>query len=180
MPIDVSGVVSGLQAFVGYAVDSSGNPYMNVDGSSTPIQYSLIVPQGFHLGLTYINLLLCFPVLEVPDVSMNEFAHLDKLANGVKFEVLVGGNLLDATAGYHWKTNSDLLTLSSADVPLTVSQLDGDASLVYHYPMTPSLATHAVEFLGGDFLRYTIQDDLSTLHSFRITLFGVLLPDSEA
>ena len=179
MSMDVSGGVQGGQAFAGYAVDESGSPFMNVDGSQEAKPFSLVCPDGYHLGVTHINLVMGFEVLEVPEVSMMNFGSLDALANGIKFEAFHDETgLIDATQGFPWKSNADLLLLSTSSEPMKVYQLNGDMVLIYNYPMTPALATDCVEFHSGSFVRYTIQDDLSDLHMLRITVFGILCPDA--
>ena len=154
---------------------------MNVDGSTDPVQFSVVVPVGFRLGLTFMTIIVGFPVQEAGDIQMGDFGQLDALANGVKFELFyqkVG--LIDATRRAPWRTNLDLIVPSMSRDPLVVYRLDGDAVLLYRYPMAPANIIPAVELLAGDFLRFTVRDDLSKLDAFRVTVFGLLVPDALA
>lgn len=173
-------IIGSRYLFIRYATNAGGSPYLNVDGSSEPVEYKVDVPEGHRLELTSMNLVLGFPVLETGKIQMSKFGNLDALTNGISFEISYSGRLVDTTVGYPWKTNTDLLIPSMLCDPLTTYQLDGDAILIYRYPLAPSQTYTAIELASGDFFRFMIRDDLSNLDCFRITLFGILIPDSLA
>jgi hypothetical protein len=152
---------------------------MNVDGSSELITFRVDVPSGHHLGLTQMKIVLGFRVQKAGDIHMRRFGHLRPLTNGVLFNIYCSAaGLINITKRGAWKTNTDLLIPSKADTPLTVYQLNRDAVLIYHYPMLPCPTCDITEFLPGDYFQFTIQDDLSDLFCFRVTLFGILVSDA--
>ena len=175
-----TGVVSGPNSFVAFAVNSSGNPNMNVDGSETPVEYRIDVPSGYRLGATCIKIILGFTAAE-GKIDLFDFGNLPPLTNGVEYHVFhYETGEVDVTGDYPWKTNADLMVLSASGRPLTSYQLDGDAILVFHYPLIPWIAQQAVIFDAGESMHYVVQDDLSSISLFRTTVFGTIIPDKLA
>lgn len=127
---------------------------MAVNGSVTPIQFDLVPGSAEIWRVARLVLQIVAPTAASPEL----FGSLAALTNGLLIEVRnAGGVLIDLTAGAPIKANLDLALGWSTSIADTIV----GAEWLFASPLR-------IEGGLGEFLRLTVQDNLSTLTRMRL------------
>ena len=145
------------------------SPDMNVDGSSTPVQFQYIVPAGKDVELHRFM----FDLVDNA-IKYGQFAGLaTALTNGVMVEIIEDDGttvLLDFTDGENVKINSEWAHLAGVDS--IVQPAAGDDALPVRFSVHKANDGNAMYLSEGRIIRVTIQDDLSTVSHFECMIQG--------
>lgn len=151
-----------------YLRDANDSIEMNIDGSSTPVEFTYTVLNDYYLLLHRI----CFVIISSGAVNADEFGGIkDGLDNGVLLSVERKGNIIkDLFAGQPIKRNAEWASFAGVDV----SNLAGDEGIVIGWTFTQA-AGFPMRLHPNDILRATIQDNLTSLVIFRTMIHGLLV-----
>jgi hypothetical protein len=149
--------------------DSLGSPEMNVDGSVTPVPYTLTIPNGLGVSLHGIKLTLAsFGNIK----ELDDFLDLPGLTVGVTIVIdSVSPSRNPSIQPKSIKNNKDLMTLSQD----YVYKDDGLSSLnVFRFKHDFEPASIRLNQSAGDSLTLTISDNLIDLSLFRALVWGTI------
>ena len=156
--VHVNGLVDPAEAIDAYLTNNGSNE-LSVDGSVTPVEFSYNIPAGKQLSLNRIM----FGLEGHTSFSAELFANLPSLTNGIDL-------ICDVVNIVNWKNNSDI-KLSMYDTDAPVSFAKTDRQLNGRFTMDRAF--------GGKLrvvnnFKFVINDNLSTLVSFKVKIQGVL------
>lgn len=151
-----------------YLKDASDSIEMNIDGSSTPVEFTHAVLNDYYLLLHRI----CFVIISSGAVNADKFGDIrDGLNNGCLLSVERKGKIIkDLFAGQPIKRNGEWASFVGIDV----ENLAGDEGIGIRWTFTRS-AGFPIRLHPNDILRMTIQDDLTSLVIFRTMIHGLLV-----
>lgn len=143
--------------------DQQSSPSMNVNGSSTPINFEVGFP--YEWLLFRINI-----IIHDSAITTNTFGGLPALTNGLRILAVDANDneLQDFKDGQTIKANRDWVPLAGVDV-YTV----GDMLAIR---WTIAKAGSPIWFDGGGKMRVIVQDNLSGLDFFEMMAQGIRLP----
>lgn len=147
-----------------FAVDSVSSRDMNVDGSITPVVFE-IKPSS---GKKYVITSLVFTIVD-KSIRFLKFGGLPTLANGFKFEVKEGGLPVGEIPQSPIKDN---LTFYEGGLRTFIQSEETDVlTAIFNAKEQASTALILID-ADSDFIRVTIQDDLTGLDSFKLVSHG--------
>lgn len=141
---------------------NGGSPYLNVDGSSTPVNFNAAPPSGKRWYVTTISI-----SIEDAAIQFNKFGGITALTNGVDFKVKEGG-ASELTLG-NFKRNGDVYVFA------TNVRLESAASdiLVIHSNIWDNAGTTwKLDNSLSEYIRLTVNDDLTGLTQFVVLVRG--------
>ncbi len=138
-------------------LESGGSLDMTVDGSVTPVIFEKIFTTG---EIVFIEK-LAIEIRDSGGSALGDFGSGPALTNGILIEVQIGGII---EMSINIKTNGELI--SAADVIFEITQFQGSALLVYNFVFREPLSLNHNN--NDDFLRVTIQDDLSGIQDLQM------------
>lgn len=152
-----------------YLREPGGSEEMTVDGSSTPVNFRYVVPEGKTLDLSRLLIHLTGSVMKV-----DKFAGQAALTNGVAlgFYDRSDNLLLDPLDGRTIKQNYDWAEVSGVDADIkSGSSIDAFVSR-----WTVAKAGAVLQLGPLDYVQFKIQDAITpTNQEFRVILQGQLL-----
>ena len=138
---------------------------MNVVGSlASPVVFDVVPNPGKVLVLQTL-------VITIIDkaIKFNKFGGISALANGVKFEFKEGGNPAGEIPQSPIKTNSQFY---EAGLTSEIQTEETDLFTAMFNFFTQSGTTLELAAARGEFIRMTVQDDLTGLTSFKVIIHG--------
>lgn len=141
-----------------------GSNDLDVDGSVTPVVFNILPSPGKR----YVVKTFVITMIDSA-IKFNKFAGIPSLSAGLKVEIKEGGNDVGETANSPFKTNSQfyeagLITLiQTEETDIFVSKL----KVFEQFGTTLELIRSR-----SDFIKITVQDDLTNIDSFRILAQG--------
>lgn len=157
-------------------LDSGSGVDMNVDGG-TPVHFKYTVPTNHTAYIERINFTLL-------DITMQNdlFGGLAALTNGVLVRAYDADDtlLLDFLDGEPIKQNSDFCLLAGTDAPVSAGA--GADFLPIRWTVAKAAEQNdgrlaALKLTEGQYIRVTVQDNLTGLDRFRGMVQGFLVPD---
>ena len=146
---------------------NAGSSDMVVNGSVTPVEFSITVPDGWDI----LAFKTSIHIIDT-NVHADEFGSIPALTNGLRFYLKDpdGLELLDFLAGETVKINGDLAAFAG----FNVSQM-GTRGIVADWVINESTGGRAMRLRPGYSLNILIQDNLSALTHMEATIQGVIL-----
>ncbi len=158
VPTAIGAVPKLLSAYLG----TSASPDLNVNGSSTPVAKDLTPGAAEIYRVNRVVLLIA----TTGSILMTSFGDVAALTNGCKLEWRnAAGVIVDLLGGLPLKTLNDLAALF--DVGIAELGASHTIRAVLDLPTPVRLDGGA-----GEFLRTTVQDNLTTLVRFRALALG--------
>ena len=148
-------------AFRGF-VTNGGSPDLNVDGSITPVDFTIAPPSGKIWYVHNISL-----VIEDNAINFTKFGGLLALTNGVDFKVKQNGSSEESLANI--KNNGEFYTfanqvlLESSAIDILVIQVNTKINTGTTFKLINS---------AGDNFKVIINDDLTSINKFQIVVRG--------
>ena len=134
---------------------------MNVDGSGTPVDFTVVPTSS---KMFYIARMVIF--LEDQSINFNKFGGRAALPNGIDIEIKEGGATRDPLNGESIKENLDMMAYD-ADIYSAASDL-----LIAKIEFLRAGTVIRLEDAESDYVTITVNDDLTTLDSFYIITYG--------
>lgn len=149
--------------------DDDNSPEMNVDGSVSTVTFTYVVPDGQHMALTQVNVLLLDE-----GVDNENFGNLPALTTGVEVTLRDsdGSELVDLCAGVNIIRNADWAPLAGTKIETKQGGSVQD-SLVVTWNFREAYGA-SVTLTKKQCLQFKIQDDLSDIFLFRAMVQGLL------
>ena len=150
--------------------ESGGATNMNVDGSSTPIDFDIIPPPGRGIVLDSLHF-----VLQGTNFKPSLFGGLTALTNGVALQVVEGITIIvDFANSFRIKTNADFSLFSEGIIQTFGAGADDMLKATFDFQLSGRL----VLVKGTQKARIKIQDDLTgaALDRFECMARGYLIP----
>lgn len=139
---------------------------MAVNGSVTPVSFTIAPPPGIILDITRLNWVITGPGPTQPNDTF--FGNITALTNGVVLRQNLDGERFNFI---NIKSNSDLIVYSGIDLRYNNNTGGGDVSTNARSTLAGQDKHGVVARLNGDVgmsLEIIIRDDLSSLTSFRV------------
>ena len=142
--------------------EDSGSPDLNVDGSSTPVEF-LVEPTTGKIFYVYSVSI----VIEDNAINFTKFGGITALTNGLDFKVTENG--LSEVTLTNIKTNGEFYTFAN-NVILESASID---ILVAHINIKQSTGT-SIKLIdsNSDNLKIVINDDLTSINKFQVVARG--------
>ena len=150
---------------------SNGSKDMNIDGSVTPVTFSV----EHHRAVMDMDIFRVNMVILDAGPAASEFGGIPNgLTNGLLIRVMdsQGNILLDFLDGLTIRNNSDFGLLAGPDWPIVTGAGTDAVSVRW----TIAKAGDSVVLNKGDRFEVVVQDDLTSLDSFRIQVQGIFVP----
>ncbi len=155
-------------------LENNGNHDMNIDGSSTNVEFTYTSPVNKDTFITQITFIIRYNDINIPDNvlrSQLSFAGMDNgLTNGILINVLDANNnvMLNLSSVMPIKRNLDFALLSSSNINI---DLNNDVILI-NWKLTDAGSKLLLE--ENQTLKVTIQDNLSSLLFFNTMIQGTI------
>jgi len=147
------------------AVDSGSSSDLNIDGSSTPVVFNIVPNSGKKFFVHRVII-----VIQDQGISFLKFGGITGgLTNGVAVEVQEGGeSIRDIGAFGNIKLNSQF-SFGGGGISLTSASTD-----LFQVTFDIAAVGTAFELVDSDsdFLRFTVNDNLTTIDQFKIVAQG--------
>ncbi len=142
--------------------EDSGSPDLNVDGSSTPVEFLVTPTAGKIFYIHSISI-----VIEDNAINFTKFGGITALTNGLDFKVTENG--LSEVILANIKTNGEFYTFAN-NVILESASID---ILVAHINIKQSTGT-SIKLIAGssDNLKIVINDNLTSINKFQVVVRG--------
>jgi hypothetical protein len=165
---DLLTVAEGLKPthpgpFFNEFLENGGSSDLNVDGSSTPVDFTLSPPSGkiYHIHKVLIG-------IEDTSINHDKFGGITGgLTNGILFKVKENGTERDLIP-VALKKNAGFYVVAF-DVTISSSTTD---ILVARWDFSDSGTTLKLQDSTSDYLKLTVQDDLTTITQFKVLVQG--------
>lgn len=158
-----------IDAFRIEVVSSSGTKprwYIDdfqIEETGTPIDFTAEPRQGYRFTATGIRVSIV-DTITLTNLSWDKFFSLTKLSNGIQYQRQTLG---DIRVSFNVRCLEDLLWVG---FDVSNQETDGaDSIMTFDFSFTQPFT---LDSRAGDFVALTINDDLSSLLSFRAILFG--------
>jgi len=167
-----SNVLTRYKLFRGFMTDSSGSKDLNIDGSTTPVEFSVTSETGKVLYVQQIRVLLNGTYFEMDTNDFRRFGEATagggSLTNGIELEVRQGGVMTELFAE-PIKQTGDFFNYADNFTNLVnaVSAQSDFLSFDFEFEQ-PVVLPESVE----DRLIMTISDDLTDIDLFQVTVRG--------
>ena len=146
--------------------ENAGNPNLAVNGSVTPVEFTLPLPAGSNFLLQAVS----FVVGTTTILDPNNFGNAPSLANGVLFEM--GGS-----PSINFVDNGDILLLSNTTSVESVAFGGTQSGILFgQWDLTESFGGNAMRVYDNA-LKITIRDNLSGVDYFRVSAHGVFFEE---
>jgi hypothetical protein len=148
---------------------NAGNESLIVDGSVTPIDFTLEDLPETDFLLQRVTFLIGANDL----LDLSEFGNIAALTNGISFEA--NPNTPESTAIAIIKTNGDTMLISSRVNTQSVKINGVTKSLIYGtWDFTETFGGNSPIIINKD-LKIVVQDDLSLMEYFQVSCHGVMI-----
>lgn len=150
---------------------AAGGLVYDMNTNSTPTgtsKFEYTVPSGRTFDFSRVNL-----VISDVGIRPGDFGGINGgLATGSSLQVigLDDSTLIDFTEGVNIQTNDDLGAMAGSDIP--IAALAGDDLLPVRFSIFK--AGNQMKLLGGEKIRWTNRDNLSSITKFRGMIQGTL------
>ncbi len=151
-----------------YLRDPNDSIEMNIDGSTTPVEFRHETQSGFYFLVHRI----CFVILSQVPVNSDKFGGINGgLSNGCLLQVQRKGKIIkDLFAGAPVKRNGEWASFSGIDV----DTIPGDRGIGARWTFTRA-GGFPLRLHSDDIMKMTIQDNLTSLPLFRTMLHGYVV-----
>lgn len=139
----------------------NGNPNLNVNGSVTPIEFTLEDLQVDNFLLARVDYLIAQESI----IDVNKFGNINALTNGLVFEI---------DGGQVFKTNTDIMLFAS-DSTLDSVKITGTVASIINGNWSPLDVFHHAIICNKADLKIIVRDDLSMLGHLEFGVSGIKL-----
>ena len=146
-----------------FVVDSSGSNELNINGS-TPVEFN-VVP---NTGKIYVVQTLVLTIIDT-GIKFNKFGGIAALSNGVKIEFQEGGNSIIGLAESPFVRNSQFY---EGGLSPEIQTEETDIFIAMFNFAVQAGTTLELADARSDFVRVTVQDNLTSLSNFKMIVHG--------